>query len=213
MKAKLFLSLIVILFISPSYAQNKKEIGYGIIDDGFYKNDYFGMSIAVPSDWSVQSQAQLKEIAELGAEVIAGEDPNLRAILKASEKQTVNLFAFFKYEQGTPVDFNPSLMALAERVTNAPGIKRGSDYLFHVKKYLETSQLVIDFSKENYTEQLSNISFDVMPTVMDINGFKVLQNYYAARFDDYVLSFITTYSNEGELKELNSHLNKLTFRD
>ena len=190
-----------------------KEIGYGVIENGAYKNSYFGMDIAVPQDWSVQSQAQLDALSKTGSELIAGDDKNLKGVIKASQKQSVNLFAFFKYEQGAPVDFNPSLMAVAERVSGMPGIKRGSDYLFHTKKLLQSGQMVTDFSRENYTTDLSGVSFDVMPLSMKFNGVLVYQEYYASRFKDYVLLFAVTYSNESELAELNSHLKKLNFTE
>ncbi len=64
----------------------KKEIGYGVIKDGQYQNSYFGMTVKVPEGWSVQSQAQLDEISETGADIIAGDDENLKGALKVSQK-------------------------------------------------------------------------------------------------------------------------------
>lgn len=210
-KMAIIFSFIVALFGCDKTVE--KEIGYGNVENHIYKNSYFGMTIGVPKGWSVQSQAQLEDISNSGAELIAGDDTNLKGVIKASQKQTLNLFAFFKYEQGAPVDFNPSLVAVAERVSGMPGIKRGSDYLFHSKKLLQSGQLKVDFSVENYSVELSGVSFDVMPITMDFSGVLVSQEYYASRFKDYVLAFVVTYSNESELAELNSYLKTLSFTE
>ena len=189
------------------------EIGYGEIEDGIYKNDYFNMSIEVPKGWAVQSQAALKELTDRGGELIAGDDENLKAVLSESDKQTVRMFAFFKYEQGAPVDFNPSIAAVAERVIHMPGIKRGSDYLFHVRKLLQAGQVQYSFPKEIYTKDISGVSFDVMPAEISLANMVVYQEYYAARIKDYVLGFVLTYSNESELNELNQVIGMLKFTE
>jgi hypothetical protein len=187
------------------------EIGYGEIEGGVYKNDYFNMYIEVPKGWAVQSQAALKELTDRGGELLVGDDENLKALLNASDKQTVRMFGFFKYEQGAPVDFNPSVTMAAECVSNFPGIKRGSDYLFHVKKGLQAIQLQYSFPKEMYTKDISGVSFDVMPAEISLDNSVFYQEYYSARIKDYVLTFTLTYSNELEIDELNQVVGKMKF--
>jgi hypothetical protein len=99
--------IILILFLSLYLGCKKKasdEIGYGEIKEGKYFNEYFNMSIQIPDKWDVQSQAAQKELMDQGTSIMVGDDKNLKAIVKASEMQTVNLFAFFKYEPGYPVN-------------------------------------------------------------------------------------------------------------
>lgn len=189
------------------------EISYGTIVDGVYSNEYFDMSIKVPENWIVQNQASQKELMEVGSNLIAGDDANLKVIMKEAEKQTVNMFSFFKFEQGAPVGFNPSVISVAERVTNMPGIKKGSDYLFHVKKLLESGQMNHKFPEEIYSVELSGKPFDVMTMQLDVNGFIVNQKYYAARINDYVLSLIISYSSEAEMDELKEALNQVVFSE
>lgn len=180
------------------------EIGYGTIANGVYTNDYFNMSIKVPDNWIVQSQAAQQELMKTGSNLISGEDKNLKAILNEAEKQTVNMFLFFKFEQGTAVPFNPSIISIAERMSHMPGVKRGSDYHFHAKKLLESGQLEYEFPNEIYTKVISGVSFDVMPVQITINNLTVYQEYYAARIKDYVLMFILSYSSDAEIDELNT---------
>lgn len=188
-----------------------EAIGYGIIENGVYSNNYFNMSIKVPENWVVQSKAAQKEMMDIGTGLIAGDDNNLKNILKETQKQTVSMFSFFKYEQGSPIPFNPSIISVAERVSHMPGIKRGSDYHFHAKNILESGQLKYEFPKKIYTKDISGVSFDIMPTEIDINNITVHQEYYAARIKDYVLLFILSYSSDSEIVELNEAISKLVF--
>lgn len=189
----------------------EKEVDYGVIEDGSYKNSYFGLSIDIPQGWTVLSREQLDGVLDTGMEMMAGDDKNLSAAMQASKKQNFTLFAFLKYGLGAKVEFNPGIMAAAERVSAVPEIKKGSDYLFHTKKLLEASPLEVNFPRDNYTTQISGVSFDVMPVTMEMAGVLIQQNLYAAIIDDYALLLTTTYSNESELEEVNGYLDGLTF--
>ena len=206
----IILVIVIINFFSIwSGSAYSDEIGYGEIKNETYINEYFNMSLTVPKGWSIQSKAAIKEISERGSDLIAGDDENLRAAIKVAEKQTVNLFAFFKYEQGAPVDFNPSIMAAAERVVQMPGITKGSDYLFHLKKTLQAGQLKYTFPKETYAKTISGSPFDVMPTQLSMGNTPIYQEYYSIKIKDYVLSLILTYSSENEKNELVKTVNNL----
>lgn len=209
MKKIFLLTIAIHVFSLWSGSAHSDEIGYGEIKNEIYINKYFSMSIQVPKGWSVQSKAAIKEISDRGGDLIAGDDENLKAAIKVAEKQTVNLFAFFKYEQGAPVDFNPSIMAAAERVAHMPGIKKGSDYLFHLKKTLQAGQLEYTFPKDTYTRHLSGSSFDVMPAQITVGNTAIFQEYYSTKIKDYVLSLILTYSSQSEKDELVKALNTL----
>jgi len=209
---KIFIIVISASLILLGCSQNpSEEIGYGLIEKGVYSNSYFNMSIDVPEAWVVHSQAMQKEMMEKGVSLFSGNDDNLKAILKESEKQTVNMFSFFKYEQGAPVPFNPSVISVAEMVVKMPGIKRGSDYLFHVKKFLGSGQLEYRFPSEIYSKSISGVSFDVMSAEIDAISITVHQDYYAVRMQDYMLTFVLSYSSESERKELNEIISKLEF--
>ena len=207
-------NLIVILlslFLAGCDTSPPKEIGYGVIENGIYKNEYFNMSIEVPEKWDVQSQAANKELMDRGAELIAGDDDNFKKMIKLSQKQSVTLFVFFKHEKGAPVPFNPNIILVAEKMSHMPGVKRGSDYLYHVRKLFESGKMEYEFPHEIYTKVISDISFDVMPAVLQVGNLTVTQDYYATRINDYVLSFILSSTTNLEQDELDKILNKLHF--
>ena len=169
------------------------------------------MSIKVPENWAVQSQAAQQKLMETGTNLLSGDDDNLKSVLKESQKQAINMFSFFKYEPGAPVPFNPSITSVAERVSHMPGVKRGSDYHFHARKLLESGQMKYEFPHEIYTRDFSGISFDVMPAQITINNLTIYQEYYAARVNDYVLMFILSYSLDEEIDELRKILTSVQF--
>lgn len=107
------------------------EIDYGTIKDSVYENNYLGFSISIPTNWAVQDLEAQRQITKRGLSMVAGDDKNLKAALKGSEKQSVNLFSAFKYPPGSPVPNNAAIMGVAERVRDLPGIQRGRDYLYH----------------------------------------------------------------------------------
>ena len=201
----------VSLVLSGCGNEPSQEIGYGEIENGVYSNQYFNMSVSAPETWIIQSQAAQKMLMETGGSLLAGEDKNVKAMLKEAEEQTVNLFSFFKHEQGTPVPFNPSIMSVAENMVNMPGVKRGSDYLYHVKSFLESGQLEYKFPSEIESKVISGISFDILPAEINAGNLVVNQEYYAARINDYVLSFILSYSSESEQAELHNILSNIEF--
>ena len=199
------------LLITGCDTKTQADISYGTIHDNVYNNKYFDISINVPDAWFVQSQAEQKALMETGSNLIAGEDKTLKAVMKESEKQTVNLFSFFKFEPGSSVNFNPNIISVAERVSHIPGIKKGSDYLFHAKKLLESGQMNYEFPNNIYTKEISGASFDVMPAQITVKNITVYQEYHALKVKDYVLAFILSYSSDPEKAELENALNKLKF--
>tara|TARA_B110000091_G_C13639667_1_gene400678 strand:- start:172 stop:813 length:642 start_codon:yes stop_codon:yes gene_type:complete len=207
----LIIAIGLLLLITGCDSKPAADIDYGTINNNVYSNKYFDISINLPDTWFVQSQAAQKALMETGSNLIAGDDKTLKSVMKESEKQTVNLFSIFKYESGAPVNFNPSIISVAERISHMPGIKRGSDYLFHARKLLESGQMNYDFPNDLYTKEVSELSFDVMPAQITVNNITVYQDYHVVKIKDYALALILSYSSDSEKSELDGILNELKF--
>ncbi len=169
------------------------EIDFGRVENAVYQNTYFGLSVSLPPAWNIQDEAARKQLMELGGKMMAGKDRNLKAAVKASDLTTVNLFSAFEHPLGAPVMFNPSIMCVAERIRQAPGVKRGRDYLFHARRAMEASAMKFKFSGEVESETLGGRVFDVLPMEMDISGMTVRQRYYATIDQGYALCFIISF--------------------
>src|SRR5204863_6276705 len=102
---------------------------------GVYTNKYFEFTIAIPKDWQVQDNETQKELMNQGENLISGDDKNLKAMIDASELNTLNLISIFHYPVGAAVESNPSFISIAEKVEHYPGIKTGKDYLLNAKKF------------------------------------------------------------------------------
>jgi hypothetical protein len=189
------------------------EIGYGTVKDHVYSNSYFNnMSVTLPEDWALQSRKAQEELNEMGNDIIAGDNDNLKRQLQSqTETQTVTLFSLFKHELGAPVNFNPNIICTAERVSYLPGVKDGADYLELMKTTINSGQLKYKFSEEFSKETLAGTSFDVMIMELNLGIMTVRQKCFATKIKDYVLAFAISYTTEKEEKELMKILDTLQF--
>lgn len=188
------------------------EIDFGVVEKSVYRNKYFGLSMNIPPGWSVQDQDAKKKLMDMGRELLSGDDKNLKATLRVSEMQSVDLLTVFKHPVGTPVSFNPNIICVAEQIRHLPGIKRGKDYHFHTKKVLQSSQLKVSFPKEIYAEQIGGMEFDIMTSHMRVAGQTVKQKYYAIVLKGYALVFIVSFSTDEEESELQKVVESIRFQ-
>ncbi len=189
-----------------------KEIDFGTIENSVYRNKYFGLTITIPAEWSIQDQESRQRMMKTGKEMIAGEDKNLKAMIDASELQSVNLFVAFKHPLGTPVTSNPSIACTAERIRHLPGIKRGKDYYFHLRKLFESSQMDVSFPRDISTEKFGGVDFDIMYVQMAQAGTTVQQEYYATVMKGYALVFFVTFTTDEEKAALGKVLDSIAFK-
>ena len=187
--------------------QTPAQIDRGRFEGSVYHNDYLGFTITLPSEWSIQDPQTTQQMVRTGEKILAGSNENMQAALEAGESRNLNLFMAFKHPYGSPVPYNPSLNAVAESVSHAPGIKTGADYLFHAKRLLESGQMKFSFPREVYSETLAGVPFHVMTTEVAVPPVEaVKQEYYATVRRGYVLLLILSYSTEQEKAELRSIL-------
>ena len=216
MKTKLNLSgiTILILLLSACGGDNMpKNFDYGTVENSVYSNTYFEFTMDVPDQWIVQSKEQNEQLMETGEKLIAGDDKSMKAALNASDVNVANLLTVFKYETGSPVDFNPSYMFIAENVMKAPGVKTGSDYFFNARKILEQSQTPYKHIDEEYsTKNLGGKDFYVMNTEIEYMGISIYQAYYCRVDNGFALNLIISYSTDDEKDELEKIVESISFQ-
>jgi hypothetical protein len=205
------LSLLVLFAALSLLDADELRLDVGRIDKLTYTNDYFGLQLTVPEKWQIQDSEARDRLMKVGKEVIAGDNQNMKAMLDVSEQNAVNLLTLFKFPLGAAVDFNPSLVCVAEKVSQLPGIKKGSDYLFHVRKLLESGQLKYKFDDQVYSEKIGGTDFDFMITHLDVRNISLTQKYYASIQKGYALGFVLSSSNEIEAQEVHKILQTVNF--
>ncbi len=179
-----------------------EEFDFGVTESGIYKNAYFDMEIAFDSNWVIQDKKQINALLDTGKDLIIGDDENLKAVVEAAEVNSAYLLTIFKHEVGAAVDFNPSLIVIAENTKNAPGIKTGEDYLFHTKKLLSQTQMEYYFEKDVYEKTIGRSTFHVMQAKLDYLDQTIIQEYITTVTKNFSLSFIVSYTTEEERNEL-----------
>lgn len=206
------LVLLITVIFSCQTSEKPKGFDYGKVENNIYNNSFFNFKIELPSEWIVQSKEQTENLVEVGKKIVAGDDDNLKAVMKASEINSAYLLTVFKYELGSPVEYNPSLMLVAENLKLAPGIKKGNDYLFQARKLLEQSQIQYnnidnEFEKVNFDHQ----EFYKMNLDMNHLGHNIKQSYYSTILNGFSVSAIISFVTDEQKKELEEILNSLKF--
>ncbi len=199
------------VLLSGCAKKASQEIDIGTFEDSVYSNEYFGFSMTLPDDWSIQDQQSMKQIMDSGAEIMAGDDENLKAAIKYSEMQVVNLLSAYKHPVGAPVSFNPNINCVAERVRHAPGIKAGKDYLYHSRNLLESGRLEYSFPKEIYTVPLGGMDFDVMSADLTVGQMTVHQKFYVAIIKGYALMLTVSFTEDEDESFLQEILESVAF--
>ena len=196
----------------PSLAQISEEFDYGNLQEHTYSNDFFGFSLDIPPDWFIQNEEQIGKLMDIGREMVTGDDENMKAILKASEVNTATLLAVYQYEMGSPVDYNPNLVMVAENLSLAPGVKSGKDYLFHARKLLLQTQMPYTHVDTTFGERdFGSQEFGVMHATLSLMGMEIGQTYYCTVKNGFSLSLIVSWLGEEQKEAIDKVLSSLTF--
>jgi len=211
------LSILQIIFLSLfifkcTCQENQTNFDFGNIEDNIYTNSFFNLSITLPVDWNLQSQQEAEHLIKEGRKLVAGEDSNLENALTAAEINTANLIILYQHELGTPVDYNPSFMLIAENLQNAPGVKTGADYLFHARKLISQAQLKYDHIDEEFEAvDINGKTFYLMNTNINYLGHEIKQKYFSTVLKGFSLNMIISYVSDDQKSELEQSINTLTF--
>ena len=211
---KLFVLFIAVALTGCNNKPITEEQGfeYGSVKDGRYTNKFFDIQMDVPKDWDVQSQAENDAIMEEGKNMVAGDNKNMKAALKASEINTAGLLTVFKDKPGTTPTFNPSIMLVAENLKNAPGVKTGKEYLFHSRKLMLAGQMQYNHIDEDFAKrEINGWEFYTMNVSANYSGVTVNQVYLATVKDGFALGLIYSYADEAQKAELEKLINTVDY--
>lgn len=210
MKNIIYLIIVTVLLSCSDQKKNlPQNFDFGKTENGSYQNDYFDMEVSFNPNWIVQDKQAMNNLIEVGSNFAIGDQKKLKSIIEASQVNTAYLLAVFKHEVGAAVEYNPSLMIVAENTKNFPGIKDGKDYLFHAKKLLKQSQMPYSFEKDLFEKKVGKSSFHVMEASLDYMDQKIIQNYITTVNRGFSLSFIISYTTEEEKNELYEVINNI----
>lgn len=212
-----YLKLSLVCFLAVGLTQCKTgkpdNFDYGSVQNNVYTNAFFAMQMDVPEGWAVQSEEAMKRMTEMGSELVTGDDALMKIKVKASEINSANLMSAFQYEVGTPIDeFNANITLVAENLTLAPGVKRGSDYLVHTKNFMKQSPANYTFNADFGSETFGGQPFDYMDATLTTMGVEIQQRFYSTIIEGFSFNAIISYGTEDQKEMLLDILKTMDFK-
>ena len=200
-RVPLTISIILLLCF---YANAQSAIDRGITQDGMYVNPGLGFSFKYPKDWVVHGEATNERIREVGKEKLAEAGAASRSSLQVALNHTYHLLTVFRHPVGTPgITFNPGILVIAEKVTHAPGITNGKDYLLNVRALLQKAgtQFLL---QEPVECRFAGSQFFRDDYMQEVNGVRVVLAYFAHIVNGYALVFIFIGQDQKSVDEMTS---------
>jgi hypothetical protein len=210
----LILSIILIQLVLCTACTNKipDNFDYGSVKGNTYKNKFFNNELKIPKGWHVASKEQNDAMKKRGEELVGAENESLKKMIKASEINTATLLTCFKYREDEFMEFNPSLIVIAENIQATPGIHSGSDYLKASTKTLKQLSInYTDIDTEYKKENFGGTDFYRMRTTVELPESKIYQTYYTAIVKNFSFNFICTFQTREDLREMEKVLKSLKF--
>lgn len=197
---------------SESEMTTPSAFDLGKVEHGIYHNDFFDLNIPLPDSFHIQSHEETNQLLNLGLESLGNSDEEFKKKLVASSVKNAYLLTAFKYEIGTEeVDFNPSIIVVAENVQLVPGIKNGKEYLDHTQKLLQHTKLDYSFKSPITEKKISNKTFGSMIGFLTIGGMTITQEYFTRVENGFALNIIISYLDEADKKELENVIQSITY--
>ena len=205
-------SLIIFIISCNSTNQNQyTNFDLGFIKKNKYHNNFFGMEVSLPSDWTVNKQEDIKLIEEYSQDMMF-DDNDLKKVIKSNKVRSANILSISEYELGTPVEFNPNINIIAENLKGLPGIKSGKDYLINSKKVLSQSNLKFTIMSDDYKSyNIGGRTFFNMDLEAELMGVSYKQSFYATVYNGFALLIVATYGDYNQKIQLSKIIKNISF--
>lgn len=171
---------------------------YGSYNGGEFVNNYYGFKLQIPETYTIQNDEMKKHIADVGANVLYGDEKSALEQTDIAAEETYNILIASKYEIGAPVSENIIFMILSENLTYLPGIKNGADYLWSIQKQLKDSDIGLFDESEFLQEEINGINFHTFKYGIKMHSVTVYQKWYVKKVKEHMLCFaLTNITDEG----------------
>lgn len=210
----LFLLTTTFLILSCGSETGKKTVNfdYGKVKQGVYSNNYFNFSIPYDTTWNVQEQDAMSKLVREKSDVMFDEEQLSPEQLEASMINTAYLFTLFKHEVGAAVDFNPSLIVLAENLKNYAKITTAKEYIQNSKELLLNSKIDYSFGNDSIdVVKIGSKNFHRLKAYINTPDINISQHYFCHVTKGFSLAFIISFSSPEGQKELENILGDVKF--
>lgn len=207
-KSRFMFAIMLLSMLLISACQNSdKELTIGVIKDGTYKNDYFGISLNFPKEWDSYSAGALgQDISTDMVEIDKLKSDNAISTEDLEKAEVLSLLSASEYPR-VGEESGPSVNVTALKLGSFGGVKTSKEYVDLLKKDLGPPFVLKDVT----STQIGGKNMDAVNITLEHNGVTETQDAYFTVVNDYVLGVVVTYVNEESKTETNQILQSISF--
>lgn len=209
----IFLSIIAIGLIACQKHGKPSDFDYGKVVNNVYSNAFFRFEMTLPAKWNVLPQNEAEAQQRQGMKVVANANEDMKKAAEKSEINTANLLSVFQFPmEDLSVSFNPSLIMVAEKVSETRSIKSAADYLSQSRKVLLQTPISFDsIDSGNEMERVGGQLFNKMNVAIKGESGKIHQTYYCFLSEGYALCIVLSYVNDEQKQTLFNSVKSIRF--
>ncbi len=205
--------LFLILAACKESTKIPENFDYGKVENGIYKNNFFGFELPIPAEWAVQDTEQMKKISEEGQQIISEHNKELGEKIKASDVSSAMLLSVFRYkDDSVVVRFNPSFGIAVENLGTHSAIKTPEAYLQQAKSLMLKSGITYKFPTDFVSLKLGNKDFTAMELTAVYKGdVEVGQMYYCTLDKGFAISIVISFGTDEQREQLRHIISNIRF--
>lgn len=202
MKRLLAVLMTMMMVIALSACAATPKVTLGEIEEGVYSNEFFGLNMDVPEDWTVLSQEELIELMGMSSDMIAETNPDMADAYDLENMDMLQLFGFFKYPMDELRIVNPNILGTAEKVGILSGVSNGKEYLEFTSEQLLSMGFGYEISEDIEEVEVFGKTLSKMQAILDMGDEALIQDFYCTVENGYALVIIATYSESDGQEEI-----------
>ena len=194
----------IVMCIAGGYTMSTRKVAHGTCEGGVFKHPQLGITLQLPQDWCVMSDAELDSFVKQAAAQGGG-------VFAEAERRTALLLVATRYSP-KEVAYGPNCMIMcgAEKLPWFSGVSTGEDYIAHARKFADKSVeggggVKLDLAAKTYSQTICDKEFDVLDSTLSRGEISIYQKNYVTIHDGNAVFFVLTYftdADESDLKEI-----------
>lgn len=169
-----------------------------------YSNDYFGMTVSIPSGWDVLKgdEANMDFLRKSIGLASGGNRVDEDTLQQRLSKIHVPMRTFA--EPATQTTRNPSVLVMIEDIQDDPSIKTGADVLTKMENFMGAGPQLPKFTGPPTETTLQGTNFWTRSSTLDVNGgesmlfsgaggYTIRQQGYSTVKGHYALTILRTW--------------------
>jgi len=203
--AKKVIPIVIAMCVAGAYTLSTRKVAYGTYESGVFRHPHFGLTLQLPRDWYVMSDAEKDTVLDASAAQCGG-------MLAEAEQRTALLLVATRYPPGEMQEEpNCMLMCGAEKLPWFSGVGTGAEYLARARENFDPSKFKapgiggIDLAEKTCSRTLGGLPFEVLDVSISCGFLTLTQRYYATVTAGNALFFVLTFftdQDESDLKDI-----------